>query len=73
MMATWQFPPESGHMERPSGVYYQTMNMTEIKARLTQNDLIIIPEGIPFNNFGRPAFTCPRIITDQVLRSSIIR
>ena len=44
-MGTWQFPPESGHMERPSGVYYQTMNMTEINARLKKNDLIIIPVG----------------------------
>jgi len=44
-MAGWQLPPESGHMERPDGVYYQTMNMTEIDARLKQNDLIIIPVG----------------------------
>jgi creatinine amidohydrolase/Fe(II)-dependent formamide hydrolase-like protein len=44
-MGTWQFPPESGHMERPSGVYYQTMNMTEINTRLKTNDLIIIPVG----------------------------
>jgi 3-dehydro-scyllo-inosose hydrolase len=44
-MGDWQIPPESGHMERPSGVYYQTMNMTEINARLKTNDLIIIPVG----------------------------
>ena len=44
-MGTWQLPPESGHMERPRGVYYQTMNMTEINARLKKNDLIIIPVG----------------------------
>src|SRR4030042_6844291 len=44
-MGTWQFPPESGHMERPSGVYYQTMNMTEINDRLKKNDLIVIPVG----------------------------
>ena len=43
-MGNWQLPA-SGHMERPSGVYYQTMNMTEIAARLKQNDLIIIPDG----------------------------
>jgi creatinine amidohydrolase len=40
-----QLPPEGGHMERPDGVYYQTMNMTEINARLKKNDLIIIPVG----------------------------
>ncbi len=44
-MTGWQLPPENGHMERPDGVYYQTMNMTEIDARLKQNDLIIIPVG----------------------------
>ncbi|MEW5719243.1 MAG: 3-dehydro-scyllo-inosose hydrolase, partial [Chloroflexota bacterium] len=44
-MSKWQLPPDGGHMERPSGVYYQTMNMTEINARLKQNDLIIIPVG----------------------------
>jgi creatinine amidohydrolase/Fe(II)-dependent formamide hydrolase-like protein len=44
-MSTWQFPPNSGHMERPDGVYLQTMNMTEINARLKKSDLIIIPVG----------------------------
>jgi creatinine amidohydrolase/Fe(II)-dependent formamide hydrolase-like protein len=44
-MGNWQLPPEGGHMERPDGVYYQTMNMTEINARLKKNDLIIIPVG----------------------------
>ena len=44
-MSNWQLPPEGGHMERPDGVYYQTMNMTEINARLKKNDLIIIPVG----------------------------
>jgi len=44
-MGHWQLPPEGGHMERPDGVYYQTMNMTEINARLKKNDLIIIPVG----------------------------
>jgi creatinine amidohydrolase len=33
-MGNWQLPPENGHMEHPSGVYYQTMNMTEINDRL---------------------------------------
>ena len=44
-MGNWQLPPAGGHMERPDGVYYQTMNMTEINARLKKNDLIIIPVG----------------------------
>jgi creatinine amidohydrolase/Fe(II)-dependent formamide hydrolase-like protein len=43
-MGEWHFP-ETGHMDRPTGVYAQTMNMTEINARLKTNDLIIIPVG----------------------------
>jgi creatinine amidohydrolase/Fe(II)-dependent formamide hydrolase-like protein len=43
-MGKWQFPTD-GHMERPTGLYYQTMNMTEVEARLKENDLIIIPLG----------------------------
>ena len=44
-MGDWKFPPDGGHMERPDGVYCQTMNMTEINARLKKNDVIIIPVG----------------------------
>ena len=33
-MGKWELPPSGGHMERPSGVYYQTMSMAEISARL---------------------------------------
>ncbi len=43
-MGKWQLP-QPGHMERPTGVYYQTMNMTEINERLKKNDLIIVPVG----------------------------
>ena len=44
-MGDWELPPKGGHMERPDGVYYQTMNMTQINERLKKNDLIIIPVG----------------------------
>ena len=44
-MGNWQFPPDSGHMEKPDGLYLQTMNMTQINERLKKNDLIIIPVG----------------------------
>jgi creatinine amidohydrolase/Fe(II)-dependent formamide hydrolase-like protein len=43
-MGEWQFP-QNGHMDRPSGVYYQTMNMTEIHERLRKNDILLIPLG----------------------------
>jgi 3-dehydro-scyllo-inosose hydrolase len=44
-MDKWKLPPAHGYMERPDGVYYQTMNMTEINERLKNNDLIIVPVG----------------------------
>lgn len=44
-MGEWNFPPDGGHMERADGLYLQTMNMTEVNARLKENDLIIIPVG----------------------------
>ena len=43
-MGEWKFP-DTGHMERPTGLYYQTMNMTEINERLKKNDIILIPLG----------------------------
>ena len=44
-MGKWKLPPDGGHMERPTQVYYQTMTGREIDERLKKNDLIIIPIG----------------------------
>ena len=44
-MEKWKLPPDGGHMERPTQVYYQTMTGREIDERLKKNDLIIIPIG----------------------------
>jgi creatinine amidohydrolase/Fe(II)-dependent formamide hydrolase-like protein len=44
-MGKWKLPPDGGHMERPTQVYYQTMTGREIDERLTKNDIIIIPIG----------------------------
>ena len=49
-MGKWVIPPEGGHMERPSGIYYQTMTGHEVKERLKKNDLIIIPVGSTENH-----------------------
>ena len=51
-MGKWELP-QSGHMDRPTGVYLQTMNMTEVNARLKKNDLIIIPVGSTFKEAER--------------------
>jgi creatinine amidohydrolase/Fe(II)-dependent formamide hydrolase-like protein len=44
-MGKWKLPPDGGHMERPTQVYYQTMTGREIDERLKKNDIIIIPIG----------------------------
>ncbi|MCE5263473.1 MAG: creatininase family protein, partial [Deltaproteobacteria bacterium] len=44
-MGNWKIPPGGGHMESADQVYLQTMNMTQVNARLKKNDLIIIPVG----------------------------
>ncbi len=49
-MGKWKIPPDVGHMERPSGVYFQTMTMKQIRERLDKCDLIIIPVGSTENH-----------------------
>ena len=44
-MSKWKIPPESGHMDLATGVYFQNMTGKEIDNRLKKNDLIIIPVG----------------------------
>jgi len=44
-MSKWQIPPDGGHMERPTGIYLQTMIGKAVEERLKENDLIIIPIG----------------------------
>ena len=56
MSIKWQVPPEGGHMERPTQIYYQTMNGHEVEERLAKNDLIILPIGST-ENHGKNACT----------------
>lgn len=49
-MTKWKIPPEGGHMDRPTGIYLQTMTGNEIKDRLEKNDLIILPIGSTENH-----------------------
>ena len=42
-MSEWRVPPNGSHMDRPSGIYYQTMTARQIENRLEQNNLIITP------------------------------
>ena len=49
-MSKWNLPPDGGHMERPSSLYFQTMTGKEYQERLAKNDLIIIPIGSSENH-----------------------
>jgi creatinine amidohydrolase/Fe(II)-dependent formamide hydrolase-like protein len=65
-MSNWSLPPKGGHMEDPTGVYYQTMNKREVKERLEKNDVIIIPVGSTENHgnagpIGEDTFIATRI------------
>jgi creatinine amidohydrolase/Fe(II)-dependent formamide hydrolase-like protein len=50
-MSKWNLPPkEVGHMDKPNGIYLQTMSILEINERLKKNDVIIIPLGSTENH-----------------------
>jgi len=65
MDLNWVFPQE-GHMDKPSGVYFQNMTAKEVEERLKKNDLIIIPIGSTENHgphacFGEDTFLVTRM------------
>lgn len=64
-MSKWIIPPDGGHMEKPTGIYYQTMTGKQVEERLKENDLIIIPVGSS-ENHGKNA--CPGEDTFLVTR-----
>lgn len=62
----WQIPPEGGHMDAADGIYFQNMTALEVKARLKENDLIIIPVGSteahgPHACYGEDTFLVTRM------------
>ena len=44
-MGKWQVPPAGPHLDSTDGVYFQNMMGHEVRERLKENDLIIIPVG----------------------------
>jgi len=49
-MSKWKLPPNGGHMDKPTKIYFQNMTMKEIEERLKENDIIIIPLGATENH-----------------------
>ena len=65
-MGNWTLPPEGGHMDKPSKIYFQTMTKHDVTERLKQNDLIVIPLGSTENHgaagpYGEDTFIVTRI------------
>ncbi|MFZ2781834.1 MAG: 3-dehydro-scyllo-inosose hydrolase [Rectinemataceae bacterium] len=46
----WTIPPQGGHMDRATSIYYQTMNGKQIEERLKVNDVLILPIGSTENH-----------------------
>jgi len=42
-MAKWNLPPSGGHMDKPTGIYFQTMTAKDVAERLKKNDILIVP------------------------------
>lgn len=73
-MGKWTLPPDGGHMELPSGLYYQTMNLHQIDERLKENDLILLPIGCTENHgesqpIGEDTFLVTRL-AEQVAQAT---
>jgi len=73
-MGKWQIPPEGGHMDRPTGIYFQNMTGKQVMERLRQNDLIIIPVGAteahgPHAPYGEDVFLVTRMAEQVALRT----
>lgn len=65
-MGKWELPPPGGHMDKPNGIYYQTMTKAEVEERLKVNDILIIPVGSTENHgaaqpFGEDTFLVTRM------------
>jgi 3-dehydro-scyllo-inosose hydrolase len=65
-MTDWKIPPEGGHMDKPSKIYFQTMTKTDVEERLKKNDILIIPVGSTENHgaggpYGEDTFMVTRV------------
>jgi creatinine amidohydrolase len=71
-MSKWTIPPEGGHMDKPTGIYFQTMTKRDVEERLKKNDILIVPVGSTENHgaagpFGEDTFVVTRM-AEEVAR-----
>ena len=67
----WTLPPK-GDMDKPSGIYLQNMTMKDIRKRLKENDVLIVPIGStechgPGQPIGEDTFMVTRL-AEEVAR-----
>ena len=65
-MGNWNLPPEGGHFDKPSKIYFQTMGKKEVEERLKKDDILIIPIGSTENHgnagpYGEDTFIVTRM------------
>jgi len=65
-MTKWKIPPEGGHMDKPSKIYFQTMTKTDVEERLKKDDILVIPVGSTENHgaggpYGEDTFMVTRV------------
>lgn len=65
-MSEWKLPPKGGHMDKPNGIYFQTMTSKQVGERLKKDDIIIIPIGSTechgaHSPYGEDTFIATRI------------
>jgi len=49
-MGKWKLPPDGGHMDKGSKIYFQTMTKKDVEERLKNNDVLLIPIGSTENH-----------------------
>jgi creatinine amidohydrolase/Fe(II)-dependent formamide hydrolase-like protein len=49
-MSKWKLPPSTGHMDLPTGIYFQNMTYAEYEERLKKDDIILVPVGSTENH-----------------------
>jgi creatinine amidohydrolase/Fe(II)-dependent formamide hydrolase-like protein len=73
-MSKWEIPPRGGHMDLPTGVYYQNMSNFQVAERLKKDDIIIIPVGSTENHgpqapYGEDTFLVTRLAEQVALKT----
>ncbi|MFO8192464.1 MAG: 3-dehydro-scyllo-inosose hydrolase [Bacillota bacterium] len=65
-MGEWKLPPDGGHMDRDTGLYFQNMTGKQVSERLKENDILLIPVGSTENHgtgapYGEDTFLVTRM------------